>query len=166
MEVKMVELRLSNDIRTVYSRQATEKLGSNYWYVANDVDVVIRTMGHEYAFSIPCGYLTDGATVPRVIWNIIPVWDECSESVVIHDYLCNYPRVKLDGCDHQIPREVVDRLFLAALEFYGVNKLKRFLMYNAVSLYTRAVGSNLPPYWNTKVALEKAIRENIQEGYK
>jgi hypothetical protein len=37
--------------------------------------------------TIPAGFWTDGASVPRPLWGIIPPWGRYGRAAVIHDYL-------------------------------------------------------------------------------
>ncbi len=41
---------------------------------------------------IPKGFRTDGASVPRLFWNIIPPWGRYGMAAVIHDYLYRWQR--------------------------------------------------------------------------
>lgn len=42
---------------------------------------------------IPIGFQTDGASVPRIFWNIIPPWGRYGMAAVIHDYLYRWQRI-------------------------------------------------------------------------
>ncbi|CUU89797.1 Protein of uncharacterised function (DUF1353) [Campylobacter hyointestinalis] len=49
------------------------------------------------ALSIPKGYQTNGANIPRVFWSIFPPNSpEYISAVVIHDYLCDKAKSKAD----------------------------------------------------------------------
>ena len=36
----------------------------------------------------PAGMITDGASVPRILWTLLPPWGSYSRAAAIHDYLC------------------------------------------------------------------------------
>lgn len=160
-----MEIKLDRDIGITYSPQASKILKKDYWYLREAVNVDIRGMNKHYEFTIPQGYLTDGATVPRLVWAFVPLWDDCTTAVVIHDYLCNQNWIKIDGKLVSIDRRTSDDLFLAAMEFSGVSKIKRFIIYNFVRLHAELFNNTAPQYPEGKLEMERLIRENIQMGY-
>ena len=56
----------------------------------------------NYEFKLPCisgsipkGFKTDGASIPRIFWSIYPPYkSEYFSACVIHDYLCGRKRAK------------------------------------------------------------------------
>lgn len=160
-----MEVHLDREIKTTYSQQASKILGKPYWYLNDAVKVSIRNPEYHFEFEIPQGYLTDGATVPRFLWAFFPLWDECTMPVVIHDYLCNERLITINGQLRYIDRLMADNLFLAAMEFQGVSKIKRFIMYNSVRLHSRMFNYKVPFYPEKKKEMERLIRINIAEGY-
>lgn len=93
---------------------------------------------------VPSGYYTDGASVPRYLWGILPTWGRYSRAAVVHDYLCS----RLNkGVPHPFvrTRHEADRIFLEAMGACGVNILVRYLMWGAVRLaawWTGRTGSH------------------------
>lgn len=160
-----MEVKLDRDVGITYSHQASKILKKNYWYLNEAVNVDIRSSDKRYEFTIPQGYLTDGATVPRLVWTFIPLWDECTTAVVIHDYLCNQNWIKVNGKLISIDRRTSDELFLAVMEFTGVSKIKRFIIYNFVRLHAELFNHKAPYYPEDKLEMERLIRENIQLNY-
>ena len=92
---------------------------------------VLRRFGceNEYAvgtITVPAGFRTDFASVPRALWSILPPWGKYSPAAVVHDWLyyCGmYPRV------------VADEIFLFLMERVGVSWWKRRIMYRAVRTF-------------------------------
>ena len=39
--------------------------------------------------TVPKGYFTDGATVPRVFWNLVPPYHRYFPAAIVHDYQCS-----------------------------------------------------------------------------
>jgi hypothetical protein len=68
----------------------------------------------------PAGFITDFASVPRVLWSILPPFGPYSRAAVIHDYL-----YVVGGCE----RSYADAIFLDAMKSIGVNIVTRRLMY-------------------------------------
>ncbi len=78
---------------------------------------------------VPVGFITDGASVPKVgiIRRLIgdPWSGKYARAAVIHDY----------GYFSQImPRIVVDKIFLNGMKILGVSWWRRGIMYNAIRL--------------------------------
>jgi len=74
--------------------------------------------------TVPQGFATDLASIPRLLRWVIPGVGDWNRPSVVHDYLYVHP-------DDWTRREA-DRLFLAGLEAEGVGRLKRWAMYAAV----------------------------------
>lgn len=161
----MFNIKFSREGAMVYSKQASQILGKNYWYLRDDVKVRIEFKSLVWSFIIPQGYLTDGATVPRLAWSIVPLWDECTNAVLLHDYLCNYSVTSTDGELYPLNRENIDLLFLRTMEFYGVHWFKRKLMYGCVRLWAKLFKYEKPMISTKKHEMEEMIRENIRLGY-
>lgn len=75
--------------------------------------------------SVPAGFRTDFASVPRVLWTIVPPVGLYGKAAVIHDFLYVF---KLRT------RAEADRIFLEAMAVLGVPLVQRTLMYQAVRL--------------------------------
>jgi Protein of unknown function (DUF1353) len=80
---------------------------------------------------VPIGFVTDGASVPRPLWALLPAWGRYSRAVVVHDYLC---RLIKDGTPHQTApdRKTADAIFYEAMVVCGVNRVVRWVMWAAV----------------------------------
>jgi hypothetical protein len=75
---------------------------------------------------IPAGFVTDFASVPRLLWPLFPPTGPWCEAAVIHDYLCRH-----QGCS----RFLADAMFREAMHLLGVPVWRRVLMYYAVRFY-------------------------------
>lgn len=73
--------------------------------------------------TVPQGFVTDFASVPRVFWRIVPPWGEYSPAAVVHDWLYTIA---------QGTRKAADLLFLELMERLGVPAVIRTAMYWAV----------------------------------
>lgn len=82
--------------------------------------------------TVPFGYETDGASIPRVCWPFIgpPIRGNHLIPAVIHDYLC-------DSATDYEQRVMADAAFFALLRRYNVSRWKRCAMYLAVRFYGR-----------------------------
>lgn len=73
--------------------------------------------------TVPAGFITDFASIPRVFWRILPPWGRYGKAAVVHDYLCVY-RTR--------PSKETHNIFLEAMEVLEVAKWKRLIMYAGV----------------------------------
>ena len=76
-----------------------------------------------HKITVPKGFVTDFASIPRVFWRLLPPWGRYGKAAVIHDWLYG------QGIGN---RERADLIFLEAMEVLGVKAWKRNCMYWAV----------------------------------
>ena len=84
--------------------------------------------GHEgKVYAVPEGYITDFASVPRLIWPLIPRYGVHTAAAVLHDCLITdeLPR-------GEITSREIDRIFREALNELGVSFARRWLMWTGV----------------------------------
>ncbi|EFH9080729.1 DUF1353 domain-containing protein [Escherichia coli] len=87
-----------------------------FWLTDNQDDVIY----------VPEGYVTDLASVPRLLWALFPPHGRYAKAAIIHDWLYdNALRTKAEA----------DRIFLDAMTVLGVPRWRRRLMYLAVRLF-------------------------------
>lgn len=82
-----------------------------------------------FEISIPKGYRTNFASVPRIFWPIVPPIGRYSKATVVHDYLIDYIN------EHDLNIHQVNRLFKEAMEVSGVNWFYRNIMFISVEFY-------------------------------
>lgn len=84
---------------------------------------------------VPAGFVTDGPSIPRLFWAIMPVWGSWARAGVIHDYLCC--RIAM-GRPHGavLTRRDADRAFNRAMRACGVGTISRTLLYIGVRIGT------------------------------
>ena len=80
---------------------------------------------------VPFGFESDGASVPRFLWNIYPPFGKYLEAAVIHDWFC----VLGHAGTSPISSQDAAKLFLEIMEVLGVGKWKRIKMYLAVRIF-------------------------------
>ena len=89
-------------------------------------------VGTEYSMdkiTVPKGFTTDFASIPRIFWSILPPWGKYGKAAVVHDYL--YWEAKRS-------RKEADDIFLEAMKTLNVNYFYRHLMYKAVRLFGKS----------------------------
>lgn len=76
--------------------------------------------------TVPENFATDLASVPKVLWGVMPPFGNHTKAAVLHDYLYG------QGVR---PRKQCDEIFLEAMESLGVSKTRRYVMYWAVRAF-------------------------------
>lgn len=75
---------------------------------------------------VPGGFETDFASVPRILWAVIPPWGKYSAAAVAHDWL--YHKGKFS-------RWTCDAFFREHMRELGVGRLTRWIMWAGVRLF-------------------------------
>lgn len=76
--------------------------------------------------TVPAGFVTDLASVPRFFWRIVPPFGKYTPAAVVHDFLYS---------SQNLSRAMADAVFLEAMGVLGVPKWKRVSMYLAVRCF-------------------------------
>ncbi|EDV2652081.1 DUF1353 domain-containing protein [Salmonella enterica subsp. diarizonae] len=104
-----------------------EMLGHYNWRVYEPFEFYLSDDSSD-VISVPAGFVTDLATVPRIFWILLPPDGKYAKAAIIHDYLYdNALRTKYEA----------DRIFLDGMKVLGVPRWKRTIMYLAVRLFGR-----------------------------
>lgn len=93
------------------------------WRVARSFKYHVGEEGSGDVITVPRGFKTDFASVPRIFWTIIPPDGNYTQCAVLHDY--GYFTQKRS-------RKEVDKIFLESMKVLGVPTWKRHTMYRAV----------------------------------
>lgn len=85
---------------------------------------------------VPAGFKTDFASIPRILWNILPPTGNYGEAAVVHDYLYvaggHVPNV-----DHIFTKKEADQMFRTAMKELEVPWYQQYPMYLAVRWFGR-----------------------------
>ena len=108
------------------------KIDARLWEVERQFTYFIGEEDSEEFVTVPRGFRTDFASVPRLFWIIFPPDGLYTQSAVLHDYLY-YKQI--------YTRKKSDLIFLEGMKVLGVSWWKRKAMYWAVR-----IASGIP--WN------------------
>ena len=86
----------------------------------------VGELGGNDSITVPAGFITDFASVPRLFWRLFPPWGKYGKAAVLHDYLYHKQRRS---------RREADAIFLEAMGVLGVPWLSREMMYAAVRAF-------------------------------
>jgi hypothetical protein len=95
------------------------KTVSPFWYVT---DVAGGDVIH-----VPAGFVTDFASVPKALWNILPPTGKYGKAALIHDYCYRTPGIA--------SKANADSIFLEAMTALGVGWWTRNTMYRGVRYF-------------------------------
>jgi hypothetical protein len=139
--------------------EASEALGKEYWVMTQPFVYYVGVKGSNITVEVPAGYLTDGATIPPAAYDFIRPWGKHGQACALHDYLCEYLTVKIDGLYAPITRAMCDRILLEAMEVLDVSLIKRYIMYWSVCLWRIINNINHPKPVKGKRAWEELYRD-------
>ena len=127
--------RFSADAMLTYAPEESKILGKDHWRVMSPFRYYLDDKYSTRWVYVPEGYLTDGASVPRLFWNLVPPWGVYGQAAIVHDYLCEFLSITVDGMSQNITRKQADRIFLEAMKVLEVPAYLRYPMFYAVSAY-------------------------------
>lgn len=113
------------------------------------VDVRITSKGK---ITVPLGYVTDMASVPRACWAFIAPFD-VARPAVVHDILyerINAVRFTTTNANFKVLRKIADDVFLEAMDATDpkVASWKKYSAYYAVRMFGwMAIKSSAPRTW-------------------
>lgn len=99
---------------------------------------------------VPVGFVTDFASVPRILWDVYPPWGTYGWAAVIHDFL--YTTQLFD-------RENSDYFLLEAMGASGVDEWTRGSIYDAV----RSCGGHS---WDEHKDILKGVNQDYENAPK
>lgn len=118
-----------------YAAHASQVLGKDHWAVCDGFYYYLRYKDSVAWVYVPRGYLTDGASVPRIFWNLIPPWGKYGQAAIVHDYLCEFLSITVNGLPVRITREQADDILCEAMGVLEVPWWPREPMHMAVASY-------------------------------
>jgi hypothetical protein len=127
----------------VYTRTGKKHGGRPVFRLTFDFRFNYGTDEYPAVVTVPAGFETDLASVPRILWSFIAPW-EADEAAIIHDWL--YHRRRLD-------RRVADSIFRQALVLCGIGRIHAALMWLGVRLFGA--------YWYWGKGGEEDVAANI-----
>lgn len=114
------------------------------WRLEQPLRYDVGRLGSGRTIEVPAGFVTDGASVPRLLWAWLPAWGRYSRAAVVHDYCYAMlgAAVPLDPDMREALRPLpashreADAIFYEAMQVCGVGAPTRFLMWAAVRAWS------------------------------
>lgn len=109
--------------------------------------------GERDTWIIPRGYVTDLATVPRMVAWLIPTYGRYTRAAIVHDYLITnlLCRAGCPGPNHVAPNDI-DGIFRRILRELGVSAPRRWAMWAGVR-WGALLGGRERGWWRTAPAV-------------
>lgn len=93
---------------------------------------------------IPKGFITDGATIPKLFWNILSPFGRFFKSCALHDYICLMAKLKNNEAPNLKEginiatqyRKRADALLSLSMKKQGIKLWRRLLIMANVRTYT------------------------------
>lgn len=145
-----------------YSEFASDSLGRDFWVVLKSFSYYTGKKEDLRTITVPAGYLSDGASSPRVVWWLVPPMGRYGQAAVVHDYLCEYLMINDRGVMVPITRKEADKIFLEAMKVLGVPAIVRYTMYYGVTAHRVMNGITKPKRCRQKIQAEKQVREHFE----
>lgn len=121
------------------------KAGRFIWTVEYPFTYHVGEYPSEERITVPKGFQTDFASIPRPIWVLMPPDDDYTQAAVLHDFMC-FRRGKIEMLPHEggptsrtrtqnyTVRQVTE-IFEEAMGVCGVPPWKRAIMFRAVYMF-------------------------------
>lgn len=115
------------------------KYNKDLWKLIPGFRYYIGVENSNNYVDVPTGFITDGATIPRVLWWLLPPIGEYSQATTLHDYLCRVYSVTVivNGVEVEktITRKQIDKILDESLGVLEVTPWKRKAIMAGVNLY-------------------------------
>ena len=124
--------------RFIGSLTMTQLEGEQTWRRWTLVHPLVYERGeYESGRLITCpeGFITDGPTIPRIFWAVLPVWGSWGKAGVVHDWLCFCIASGKPNPEAKTRTEA-DAIFYEVMTVLGVSFITRWLLYIGVRIGT------------------------------
>lgn len=138
-----------------YDDEASELLGGDYYRVAESFRYYLGEKYAEQWVFIPAGMLTDLASIPRIVWNVLPPSGKYGAAAIVHDRLCNTLQITVAGKQTEITRARADAILGEAMEVLRVPWIKRFMISSAVAMHRWVMRVDKPVISELQLKLEQ-----------
>ena len=108
-----------------------KKLKNRDWEVIESFSYDVGELGSGETITIPAGFVSDLASIPRPLWTVFPPDGSYSQAAVLHDWLCK----KKGKVERNYNYKQVSKIFLESLNVLDVSLLTRQAMYYGVLLF-------------------------------
>jgi hypothetical protein len=131
-------------------RHSTYEKGTVFWTLLSDL---IYITDEKDIITVPAGFKTDLASIPRPLWALLPPFWKYSKASVIHDYLLAQNKLIED----KLTVDRINMIFKQGMKDLGVNKYQIAVIYFAVQLWLKSKNKVLAA-WSILTTIWTAIK--------
>lgn len=115
---------------------------ARYAVLWEDLVWEIGHVGSGEEIRVPAGFHSDGASVPRLLWAIMPAWgDKGTRAAILHDWMLDQAKaLTTNKSAYRKARALADRQFYDALLALGVARWRALVCYLGVRAYATYYG--------------------------
>lgn len=126
-------------IEILYKEEPILVPNGDKYQLYKSLKIVYTYLGNTKAIRIPEGYITDGASIPRLFWEEIgsPYQPKFMLAAIIHDYLCEIYDGDIKNDYSKTSNTEMSELFFVLLIENEVDETKAELMHTAVYYYKK-----------------------------
>lgn len=137
--------RFSENPLMCYDAVVSDIAGKDMWRIPKGFSYYVNEKEDGDVIEVFDHFLTDGASVPRIFWSLIPPWGRYGAAAIVHDYLCDGAPIRRTFTyvdkepivkDYYPTRKEIDQIFNQAMKVLEVPKWKRLLMYASVRAFS------------------------------
>lgn len=96
------------------------------WVLMEPFSYDVGSEGSGDTVNVPVKFMTDFASVPRLLWIVFPQWGKYGNAAVIHDW---------GYWSKERSKQQTDLIFLEGMKVLGVRPFTRTVLYLAVHLF-------------------------------
>ncbi len=118
------------------------------WVIISDFSYDVGEEGSNDNINVKTGFVTDFASVPRILWWALPKWGTYGNAAVIHDWLY---------WDQKRTRKEADTIMFEAMTVLKVSNVKKYLIYKAVRIFGEWAWNRNK--WDKESGFSRVIKE-------
>lgn len=123
----------------VYNKALSVQAGKDLWNTRPGFRYYLGEKGSKRWVDVETNFVTDGATIPRFLWWLLPPIGEYTQCTTLHDKLCStYYIIELqDGVEQRVPvtRKVIDQILRESMDVMEVTPWKKHVIMAGVNLH-------------------------------
>lgn len=118
------------------------------WLIVGDFSYHVGLEDSEDVVEVEKGFVTDFASVPGMLWWVLPKWGIYGNATVIHDWLY---------WDQKRTRREADEIMLEAMGVLKVPKIKKALIFRAVRTFGGLAWKR--NQWDKNSGFDRVVRD-------
>lgn len=128
----------SGEEQLAYNKALSLAAGKSLWNTRPGFRYYIGKKGSNRWVDVETNFVTDGATIPRILWWLLPPIDEYTQCTTLHDKLCTtyYIIEQVGGVEQRVPvtRAEIDAILRESMDVLEVTPWKKKAIMVGVNL--------------------------------